>query len=334
MLLTKDETTAYLVEDYKQDFSNIQAPIAQKQFPQTEIIAQNNSNVLSNEEYSGPYEFEVTVIPNHKSKNPWVYSPVLNKVFMDMGHQFPVDFKIKDRPTNEVLYIRITPQYSLPQHAQETVHRCIMHDHPMDPTNKGIPDHVRSHVIRCLNSECQYLGNKDYSERLSLVFPFSQPQIGSESVREMFQFVCKSSCASPGMNRRAIEVIFTLESESGKVVGRKCLNVRICACPKRDKEKEEKEHHKDKYGGLPKGKKRKLDGNTSSGKIIMNPEKEFKEYSVNLKIVGKQNLLKILNYAEDLLEAQCYRNQNNGSGGDLPFKKNLLDIQSLKQNLN
>ncbi|KAJ8911604.1 hypothetical protein NQ315_015938 [Exocentrus adspersus] len=93
------------------------------------------SNILSNEEYPGPFEFEVDICPNG-SKNPWVYSATLNKVFMDINSPFPVDFKIKKRPQN-LLYIRITPVYSLPQHSQEFVYRCINHEKsPMEKSNR------------------------------------------------------------------------------------------------------------------------------------------------------------------------------------------------------
>lgn len=154
---------------------------------------------------------------------------------MDINQQFPVDFKIKERPSRGQLFIRTTPQYSAQHYAAEPVTRCIQHDHVADPTNKGtyvqhsqifsciilyyyyylidVAEQVRKHVIRCSNKSSQYIGNPSEAQRLSIVFPLSEPQVGNESVREMFHFVCKSSCPAPGMNRRGIEVIFTLEDE-------------------------------------------------------------------------------------------------------------------------
>lgn len=73
---------------------------------------------------------------------------------------------------------------------------------------------IRQHIIRCSNSSAIYFGDKSKNERLNIVIPLSMPQTGTESVREMFQFVCKNSCPMPGMNRRPIEVIFTLEDIS------------------------------------------------------------------------------------------------------------------------
>ena len=65
------------------------------------------------------------------------------------------------------------------------------------------------------------------------------------------------SC-SGGLNRREVAVIFTLEL-AGNVVGRKVLPVRICTCPKRDMETDEKHHEQRKnkrigmngYASLP-----------------------------------------------------------------------------------
>lgn len=70
---------------------------------------------------------------------------------------------------------------------------------------------MKPHVIKCNNPDTVYLGDKTQGERLSLCIPFAYPQTGTDNVREMFEFLCKNSCPSPGMNRRAIEVIFTLE---------------------------------------------------------------------------------------------------------------------------
>lgn len=74
-----------------------------------------------------------------------------------------------------------------------------------------LSEHIRQHVIRCANPVAHYLGDVSKNERLNIRFPFSQPQTGTDTVREMFEFYCKNSCPTPGMNRRAIEIIFTLE---------------------------------------------------------------------------------------------------------------------------
>merc|ERR1712168_259385 len=55
---------------------------------------------------------------------------------------------------------------------------------------------------------------------------------------KLMKFMCLGSDVG-GINRRPIKVVFTLELK-GKVVGRKAVDVRICSCPKRDCQQEEK----------------------------------------------------------------------------------------------
>lgn len=92
------------------------------------------------------------------------------------------------------------------------------------------------------------------------------------------------------------------------------LQVRICSCPKRDKEKEEKEHlktdHKEPYLN---GKKRKVDS------VV-----DTTEYKV--KVVGKQNFVKVAQLAIDVMKSAALDAQ--GSNAEL-FKKAAADLKDL-----
>lgn len=52
------------------------------------------------------------------------------------------------------------------------------------------------------------------------------------------QFMCLGSCVG-GPNRRPIQIVFTLEYEN-QVLGRRAVEVRICACPGRDRKADER----------------------------------------------------------------------------------------------
>ena len=55
---------------------------------------------------------------------------------------------------------------------------------------------------------------------------------------EMFAFMCFSSCAS-GPSRRPVEATFTLEKD-GKTLGRRVVEIRVCARPERDRKYDER----------------------------------------------------------------------------------------------
>ena len=76
-----------------------------------------------------------------------------------------------------------------------------------------------------------------------MIFPVQRPHEGTDRTRELIKFMCLGSCIG-GINRRPLKVIFTLETDQGKVVGRKVFDVRICSCPRRDKAQEEERHQK------------------------------------------------------------------------------------------
>ncbi|XP_023024880.1 cellular tumor antigen p53 [Leptinotarsa decemlineata] len=280
------------------------------------------TSVPSNDEYDGPYEFEVDVHPT-VAKNSWVYSTTLNKVYMTMGSPFPVDFRVSHRPPNP-LFIRSTPVYSAPQFAQECVYRCLNHEFSHKESDGDLKEHIRPHIIRCANQYAAYLGDKSKNERLSVVIPFGIPQTGTESVREIFEFVCKNSCPSPGMNRRAVEIIFTLEDNQGTIYGRKTLNVRICSCPKRDKEKDEKDNTANT--NLPHGKKRKME-KPSKKPMQTQAENDTKEFTLTIPLVGRHNEQNVLKYCHDLMAGEILRNIGNGTEG--PYKIALNKINTL-----
>ena len=93
-----------------------------------------------------------------------------------------------------------------------------------------------SHLVRCDHKLATYTEDA-YTGRQSLVVPQERPQAGSQWVTNLYQFMCFSSCVG-GLNRRPMQVIFTLEKD-GAVLGRHAVEVRICACPGRDRRADE-----------------------------------------------------------------------------------------------
>uniref|UniRef100_A0A1B6DHV5 p53 DNA-binding domain-containing protein n=1 Tax=Clastoptera arizonana TaxID=38151 RepID=A0A1B6DHV5_9HEMI len=238
------------------------------QVPHNELIEQNEAT--SNEssptgtlppmdEYKGPLDFELLLDGATSSKNSWVYSILLHKVFMDINKILLVQFKINSFTPG--LRVRALPVYSLVDVRQKPVNRCTVHSVLDDPERLAHREHNLckcneynwvGHVVQSTHSDARY----DYdlqSGRHSVTTPLDAVQPGCDTVTVPYFFTCMTSCVS-GMNRNAINLIFTLENMSGEVIGRQTLAVKICSCPKRDERREEKEERINREDAIREGK--------------------------------------------------------------------------------
>jgi hypothetical protein len=209
-------------------------------------------------------------------------------------------------PPADGLWVRATMVYKLDQHRSQPVLRCHNHMAPDNSSNRNIDPRQVKHVIRCLHNTSSY--EEAGNGHLSVLTPLGMPEAGVQNVPMDFVFYCKNSCTS-GMNRRPTELIFTLETEQNQILGRRKLEVRVCSCPKRDKEKEEGEN--DASMSIGSGKKRKA---TTPVPVLPPPGKKIstdnKVYSLNLEVVGKENVNAIIKYAHDVMAGAGIRNDN------------------------
>lgn len=220
--------------------------------------------------YPGPYDFE-TLLEETSHKRSWVYSQKLNKVFIDMDKMLLVQFRLSTVVAG--MRVRAMPVYTTSDYINQPVNRCPLHAVTLDPQHLAHEDgncfciqyQWVGHVLQTVHSNVQYEYNVQ-SGRHSVVVPLETPQAGSDTCTIPYQFTCKTSCLR-GMQRRPINVIFTLETPQGEVVGRKSLSVKICSCPKRDKEREEHDmiSHKSLTVATRASGKRKAGSDSKSG---------------------------------------------------------------------
>ncbi|KAK2582883.1 hypothetical protein KPH14_008959 [Odynerus spinipes] len=289
----------YNIHEYSSNGNKMENP--DQYFPGPETIP-------TKEEFPGHLNFQL-LLPNQSTSKHWVYSQTLQKVFINMEQTLPLRFKWE--PPLDGLYLRTSMVFSLDQYRNDPVQRCHNHMASSNRSNQDIDPRLIKHVVRCSDPLSMY---EERNEHLSIVTPLRTPQAGSQYVQMYFQFLCKNSCTS-GMNRRPTELVFTLEDGRYKIIGRRRLLVRVCSCPKRDKEKEEA----DAMNTLPSAKKRKLSHPMPQNKKVMLPSCDTHVYNVQLNIIGKENYLAVMKYAFDVMAGQAART------GQFEFFKPYMD---------
>ena len=210
-------------------------------------------------------------------------------------------------PPHDGLWIRATVLFKEEHHRSEPVIRCPNH---MDAkNNSNTEQRVIRHVIRCRHNTSIY--EQASNGHLSVLTPLGRPEPGLSTVPMDFIFYCKNSCAT-GMNRRATELILTLEDDKSAVLGRQKLEVRVCSCPKRDKDKEERELDLDPDQLMSvNGKKRKAKSSVPPpGKRMASTSNETKHYTLQINVLGRESAQAIIKYAYDV-QAGAARRSNH-----------------------
>ncbi|XP_074479387.1 cellular tumor antigen p53 [Sebastes fasciatus] len=261
------------------------------------------STVPVTTDYPGEYGFQLRFQKSGTAKSVTsTYSELLNKLYCQLAKTSPIEVLVsKELPPGAVL--RATAVYKKTEHVAEVVRRCPHHQ------NEDAAEH-RSHLIRVEGSQrAQYFENA-HTKRQSVTVPYEPPQLGSEITTILLSFMCNSSCMG-GMNRRPILTILTLETPEGLVLGRRCFEVRVCACPGRDRKTEEENSAKN---GTKQTKKRKSTPapapapdatSIKKSKSASSAEEEDKDVFV-LHVRGRERyeMLKKINDGQELLDKQ------------------------------
>ena len=259
--------------------------------------------VPSSTPYCGNYGFLISFQEQMKDTKSatWTYSHDLKKLFVRMAVNCPISFRTSCAPPPGSV-IRATPIYVKAEHVQEPVKRCP--NHATSPEfNEGHP--APKHLVRCEHKLAHYEVNPA-TMRQSVVFPHEQPQAGATWVTNLFQFMCFSSCVG-GLNRRPFMLVFTLEHKD-QVLGRQAVEVRVCACPGRDKAQEEKSAFPNKYGSK-KSNTGGLYGLTSSGLSKRKHSDDSGEFT--LSVHGRENYELLLRIRDSLELASLVRSSES-----------------------
>lgn len=295
-----------------------------------------SQSLPSNVNYAGDYEFQIYLgqpTPTAAKSVSWTYSNSLKKLFVDKDKPCPIQFKTtKAPPPNS--YIRAMPIFKKPEHIQAVVKRCPNHA-SCAQTETGAPDPTAYHLIMSSDPSSQYVEDSG-TNRLSVLVPYNMPQVGTEYSQYLYTFKCFLSCVG-GLNRRQIQVVFTLEN-NGQILGRQVIDVRVCACPGRDRKGEEKQAS-EKQSKKPSKRGSKVTSSfevtTIGGKKRKTEDEQI--YTIFVKGKEKYDLLMKIKESLDLMEylqpqqIQAYRaNQKIELQKVLLLKKKVQESSKLK----
>ncbi|XP_019951269.1 cellular tumor antigen p53 [Paralichthys olivaceus] len=264
------------------------------------------STVPVTTDYPGEYGFQLRFQKSGTAKSVTsTFSELLNKLYCQLAKTSPVEVLVSKEPPQGA-FLRATAVYKKTEHVADVVRRCPHHQ------NEDTAEH-RSHLIRLGGSQRAQYFEDLHTKRQSVTVPYEPPQLGSEMTTILLSFMCNSSCMG-GMNRRQILTILTLETPEGLVLGRRCFEVRVCACPGRDRKTDEESSTKTQSG--PKQtKKRKTNPvphttTMKKSKSASSAEEEDKEV-FHLPIVGRgrYEMFKKINEGLELLDREKTKNK-------------------------
>uniref|UniRef100_A0AAQ5Y7B6 Cellular tumor antigen p53 n=1 Tax=Amphiprion ocellaris TaxID=80972 RepID=A0AAQ5Y7B6_AMPOC len=190
--------------------NNVTAPSPYAQPSSTFDALSPSPAIPSNTDYAGPHTFDVSFQQSSTAKSAtWTYSTDLKKLYCQIAKTCPIQIKVLTTPPQGAV-IRAMPVYKKAEHVTEVVKRCPNHELSREFNDGQIAP--PSHLIRVEgNSHAQYVEDS-ITGRQSVLVPYEPPQ------------ACLPCVSS---------------SPSGQVLGRRCFEARICACPGRDRKADE-----------------------------------------------------------------------------------------------
>uniref|UniRef100_A0A8C5SHV8 Cellular tumor antigen p53 n=1 Tax=Laticauda laticaudata TaxID=8630 RepID=A0A8C5SHV8_LATLA len=173
--------------------------------------------------------FDLSICLQDNRYSIYIYSTELKKLYCQIAKTCPIQIKVMTPPPQGAV-IRAMPVYKKAEHVTEVVKRCPNHELSRE-FNEGEMSEGGGKEGEINDGATPQYVEDPITGRQSVL-------VGTEFTTVLYNFMCNSSCVG-GMNRRPILIIVTLEARDGQVLGRRCFEARICACPGRDRKADE-----------------------------------------------------------------------------------------------
>lgn len=195
--------------------------------PQPFSAVLNTSSVNQHvTEWPGELGFRAVVAAQPKSgKNAtWTYSEPLRKFYANINVPCPVKFVV-DSPPPEGSFVCMVAVFQESESRRENVVPCPLHCRAAGP--------YEAQWLQCDHPAAESCLDVANGGRHCVV-------VDAARLAETFglRFGCRNSCPG-GLNRRATEVVFLLQSPAGRDLARSVVQVKVCACPGRDRKHDE-----------------------------------------------------------------------------------------------
>lgn len=217
---------------------NLLAPAVPHDPETSMVLASPNTASVNQRVCDWPGDWGMSVVfdePERSGKGMhWTYSESRRKLYVNMNVLCPVHFEMERAPPLGSV-VCVVGAFRESESRQENVGRCPVHAGEADSSNQ-LPSGTHpspDHWIRCDHPYTRYC--QDDGGRQFLLLPFEAPEPGSNHLfTYRLSFMCRNSCVG-GPHRRATEVIFILQSPEGHDIARRVIEVKVCACPGRDR---------------------------------------------------------------------------------------------------
>uniref|UniRef100_L7M288 p53 DNA-binding domain-containing protein n=1 Tax=Rhipicephalus pulchellus TaxID=72859 RepID=L7M288_RHIPC len=247
--------------------------------------ASSGGQIPATSVFEGNWGFDVSCASQTKSTKSvsYTYNESRRKLFANMGVVCPFRVSVT-KPPPEGAVVRVMAVYAQPNDAMHVVKRCLVHKSETDKDNHD-QNAPCDHLIRCLNPTTQY--HEDKNGRHSVTVLYEKPEAQMQHTVYHLRFMCLSSC-NTGINRRGVKVVWTLEN-NGRIIGRQVIDLKLCACPGRDRKNEERMAFRELNSSLLEG----VTGGSAAHTVANNPSRHSANTTFNQTRPQKRGMMSV-----------------------------------------